>query len=152
MGVCMEVTKAYLKSNGYEYDETEDGQALRLGVMGLDNMGQAEVVVIFDDDDESAALRIFNIGSPVPASKKPELYRVMSGLNNDFRWVKFSIDEDDDTIEAAIDAVLTPEGAGEIVFELVNNLLGITDEAYPRIMKALWGGDAPFIYNGNTLN
>ncbi|MBR3165650.1 MAG: hypothetical protein IKF16_05720, partial [Lachnospiraceae bacterium] len=71
MGVSMEITKAYLKANGFEYDETEDGKALRLGVMGLDNMGQAEVIVIFDDDDESAAIRIFNIGSPVPASKKP---------------------------------------------------------------------------------
>ena len=76
--------------------------------------------------------------SQIEEAKKAKIYQVMSKLNDDFRWVKFSIDENDNTVTASTDAVIRMDVAGEICYELVFRMVNIVDDAYPEIMKALW--------------
>lgn len=137
MGISIEMTKAFLDARSMRYQETEDGKALRVGIGGLDNKGRLDILVVFDDDDGTVAIRAYNVCN-VPENKKQEIYRVCSQLNSRFRWVKFYVETEGDSVTAADDAVIQPESCGEEIFELIARMSGIVDDAYPALMKALW--------------
>ena len=136
MGVTMEMTKAYLDSKGLRY-RVEEENRIRIAYGDLDNIGRAEVLVIFDDNDTSVGLRCFNVCN-IPENKVVNLYEVCSKLNERYRWIKFFVDENDNTITAADDAIVQAETSGEEVLDLVRKMIHIVDEAYPEIMKSLW--------------
>lgn len=138
MGVVLEMTKAFLDSQGYHYSEELDGEVLRLGIAGLNNIGTMEVIVVFDENDRTVSIKSFDI-CQIPESKKEQLYRICSELNERFRWVKFYVDESDNTITVQDDAVVSADTSGEEIAELVFRMCGITADAYPELMKALWG-------------
>ena len=66
------------------------------------------------------------------------MYEVCSKLNNEFRWIKFYVDERDNTITLADDAIVQLDTCGEEIWEIMVRLSDIADDAYPTIMKAIW--------------
>lgn len=138
MGIAIEMTKAYLDSRSVKYQELEKGSVLRVGYGGLKNKGDVAVIVHFDEDDRSVALRSLEICT-VPEQKKQEIYKVCSQVNAKARWVKFYVHSKNNTLTAADDAVIQPESCGEEVFELVVRMVRIVDDMYPEFMKVIWG-------------
>lgn len=136
MGITAEMTKAYFDSKDFHYNELRDG-VLRCGIGDLDNMGDIDILINFDDNDRTVGIRSWNL-CKFPAAKKPAMYEVCSKLNDNFRWIKFYVDERDNTITAADDAVVQPDSAGEELFELVLRMMAIVDEAYPELMRAIY--------------
>ena len=137
MGLAIQMAKAFFESKNLRVNQTDDGKALRIGMGGMKNLQQTEVYVIFDDDDHSAAIRIFGFTQVAP-EKYPVMYKVCSEMNKKFRWVKFYVNKDRNSINAEDDAKFEPETCGAEIFELVIRMLQIVDEAYPEFMKALW--------------
>ena len=139
MGLCLDKTKAYFDSKELHYREVQEGKALRVGfsAMAMDNMQRVDITVFFGDDDKDVAVRVFDI-CKFPEEKRSKMFKVCSTLNAKFRWIKFYVDKSDNTINAANDAVVSPDTAGSEVFELVMRTCSIVDEAYPELMKAMW--------------
>ena len=61
-----------------------------------------------------------------------------NSLNDSFRWVKFVWDSDANDLCCRVDGVIELDSCAKEVYELMARMAGIVDEAYPRIMKALW--------------
>lgn len=93
---------------------------------------------VFDDDGHTVGIRCYRV-----ACAKEDCFidvlKTCNELNNRFRWVKFTIDHDND-VNIEIDCIVNEETAGEVVLELVQRLCSITDKAYPELMKAIYGG------------
>ena len=120
---------------GIKYTD-EDVFRVRVSYSG-DNVDTIAVKVIFDEDgDGLVALRCWSLGK-VPDNKRSAMVVVCNNLNKEYRWVKFYIDDDND-ITAALDAVIDISTVGEVCIHLVNRMVGICDEAYPKLMKGLW--------------
>ena len=136
MGVAFEMTKAYFDSKEIRYEERDEG-VLRVGFGGLRNKGNIDVIVVIDDNDRTVSLTSYNVCA-VPESKKDGLYQICSELNAHFRWVKFYVDEEDNTITARDDAIVQAESSGEEIHELIARMVGIVDDAYPTLMRFLW--------------
>ncbi len=137
MGVTLEMTKAFLASADCPYEEVREGETLRLVVGNIDNKGSVEVLAHFDDNEKTVALSSYNLCS-VPENKKKAVFKLCSELNKRFRWVKFYLDKDDNTITAEDDAIVSPESAGEEVLELTLRMAHIIGDVYPEIMKTIW--------------
>ena len=137
MGSVIEVTKKFFDEKGIHYEEDKDGNSLRVGIGGLENMDHIMVYLNFDDNNRGVCLRAFNL-CKIPEGKVDALYELCSDLNADYRWVKFYVDSNDNTITAEDDAVVSPESAGAELFELLARMTKIVDKAYPDMMKALW--------------
>ena len=60
-----------------------------------------------------------------------------NSLNGEYRWVKFYIDGDGD-IAVSMDAVVDIDTVGAECIQLVNRMVNIYDDAYPRLMRAIW--------------
>ena len=137
MGACMENTKKFFDGKGLHYEVLKDGKALRVGFGGLKNREAVKIIIIFDDSDRTVAIRAFDL-CKIPAEKVDALYETCSDLNKQFRWIKFYVDDSDNTITAEADAITTPDEAGAEILEVVARMTRIIDRAHPDIMKALW--------------
>ena len=122
----------------YEYIDSFDRPAIGMAFGGGDyQFNHIAITVAFDEDGESAQI----VSSPianVPAEKTAKLLMVLNQCNCDFRWAKFYMDEDYDII-ADTDVVFGEEGAGFAVAEAVLLAASVIDDAYPEIMKGIWG-------------
>ena len=135
MGVIMEMTKAFLDSKGVKYSNVREN--LITITYSCDNIDTVKTYVLFDDNDRTVGIKAFDI-CKIPKDKVDSLYKICSELNEQYRWVKFYVEERDNTITAEDDAVVQADTAGDEIFELVRRLIRIVDEVYPELMKALW--------------
>lgn len=119
-------------------DPTESGKDRMIIRYRGEKMPSIAVQFFFDKDCESAALRVFDI---VKASddKLAEIYFIVNKLNAEYRWVKFVFDTNDNTIQGEMDVIFRSHDVGEICAEAMSRIVDICDEAYVKIMQALWG-------------
>ena len=122
----------------YEYIDTLDKPAVAMAFGGGDYSFQNIAITVgFDDDGESAQI----VSSPianVPDTKTAKLLMILNQCNRAFRWAKFSLDEDHD-VSADADVVFGEHDAGFSVVESVMLAASVIDDAYPEIMKGIWG-------------
>jgi hypothetical protein len=136
MNMALKMTAAYLESKGLKYTVIDEDSRLRISYR-VENKGSIEVVVIFDENERAVALRSFDF-CKVPDAKKSAIYEVCSKMNMEYRWIKFFLDERDNTVTLSDDAVIQLESCGEEILDLINRMVSIGDDAYPSFMKALW--------------
>lgn len=135
MNNAMKMAAAFFTAQKIKFDADEQRNVIRTG-FNAHNKDHVEVLLIFDGDT-TMGLRSFNYVK-FPEEKKAAMYQLCSEMNKQYRWVKFYVDEQDNTITLSDDAVIQVETAGEESFELMMRLIGIADQAYPTFMKALW--------------
>lgn len=136
MNMAMKMAGAYLESKGIVYGVNEEKSIISFGTR-CEKKGNMELHLIFDDGNGTMGLRSFDY-CQFPDSKLPVMYELCSKCNKDYRWIKFYVNERDNTIALADDAVIQLDSCGEEVWELVCRMVTIADEAYPTFMKALW--------------
>lgn len=116
---------------------TEGGKDMIAVTYGGDNMSSIRVQFFFDEDGESVALRVFDIVK-VSDDKAARILTAVNEQNARFRFVKFVLDVRDNTVQAEIDASFSRSDAGDICLEALQRMVGICDDAYPELMKAMW--------------
>jgi len=136
MNTAMQMVCTYLDSKGVRYSPNEEKSTIKTGFKAENKQG-IELLLIFDDNNESMAIRSFDYVS-FPANKIDTMYKVCSQMNKQFRWVKFYVDENDNTVTLSEDAVIQLDTAGAEAWELIVRMVSIGDDAYPEFMKALW--------------
>lgn len=93
--------------------------------------------VILDRDGTSLAVGAM-LPMRVPAGKLLDAFDVVNAINSRYRWVCFYVDTSDNTIMMRADANVDPTTAGPIALNLVLRMTHIANDAYPRIVKALF--------------
>lgn len=131
----------YMDKMGVKYDNHgsvgDKGREVVDVSFGGENMNTIKTRFYFEDDAESVAIRVFDIVK-VPADKVNVMYPAINAVNKRFRFAKFVLDTDDNTIQAEMDAAFRSNDVGEISNELLIRMVDICDKAYPDLMKALW--------------
>ena len=59
-------------------------------------------------------------------------------MNSKYRWAKFYVDEEDNTITIEADAYIQLDSCGEEILNVVVKIVSIADLVYPEFMKAIW--------------
>lgn len=138
----LQVTQSFInklesKDLRYDYYEgtAERNERIRVGFNG-EHGNEIAFYFFFDPNGTTVNIKVFSI-CKVSAEKLMDLYVLLNQLNCEYRWVKFYLN-DDNEVTCSGDAVLQPESAGEELYELLSRFLGIIDDLYPRIMKAVW--------------
>lgn len=131
----------YMDQKGLKYDNHgsvgDKGREVVDVSFGGENMNTIKTRFYFEADAESVAIRVFEIVK-VPADKVDVMYPAINAVNKRFRFAKFVLDTDDNTIQAEMDAAFRSNDVGEICHELLFRMVDICDKAYPDLMKALW--------------
>ena len=132
---AMKLTMAFFDSKDLRYRASEKDNVIETS-FSLDNKGSLRIIISFDDD-ETVGIQSYDFCA-FPEEKKPLMYKTCSLVNREYRWVKFYVDEKDNTITLEDDAVVQLDSCAEEVFELVLRMASIAEKAYPTFMKALW--------------
>lgn len=137
MSMSLTMTKAFLDSKGFKYKANDEKNIIETGFGGLKNKGTIKIILFFDEDDRTIAIRSFEFCT-FPEDRKAAMYQACSEMNYKYRWTKFYVDDKANQITIADDAVIQLDSCGEEIFELMYRLADIADEAYPYFMKAIW--------------
>lgn len=132
--ITAKLFKARLDKEGCNYTVHEDRNGISAG-WNLDGGASIRLLVSFDDDNKSCNITAYKFVNG-PDAKWGKALIALNNLNENYRWVKFYIDSDNDII-LQDDAVITIDTCADEVMELVNRMLSIAEEAYPSIMKAI---------------
>lgn len=127
---------SYLETKGVNARIMDDEEkVVRVG-WKLENTS-ISILFFFSDDCEDVAIRGSEFVT-IPKDKVEKIYKVLNACNNKFRWVKFTMDEEDCEVRVEADAVIQLDSCAEECFELMLRMSNIVDDAYPEFMKALW--------------
>lgn len=106
-------------------------------IYSSENIPSIRMRFFFDQDCRDVAIRVFDLVK-VPEAKTDALIKAVNAVNRRFRFAKFVLDTDDNSVQAEMDAVFRSHDVGDICLELMARCVNICDEAYPGLMKALW--------------
>ena len=132
-------TKSFLKvldreKHKYNYlgiDEDDDEQ-VNVSFVG-DNMDKIEVKIFFDEDLEMVVLRSWRV-IKFQKADLAKVLKLVNELNNNYKFVKFVVDEDDLSVDAKVDCPLRDDAnAGEIAYDGLYYIVKIVDQAYPEL-------------------
>jgi len=73
----------------------------------------------------------------LPIDRQFEVLSALNELNREYRFVRFYTDQED-YVTVQIDRIIAVNETADPVMEMIARILRIIDEAYPRIMKAIW--------------
>ncbi len=91
-----------------------------------DNFSGQAFTFFFDDDHESAALRVFSI-CEIPKERIAAALLLCNELNNKWRWFRFYIDEDREVTMAA-DVKFSMDNCAEVCYEILQRGVQILDD------------------------
>lgn len=128
-----------LDSEGKKYtsEERKDQSDVVSLNFSAKNCNSMTIRFFFDGDGKSVAVRCFSLCT-YTKEKVPEAIYESNKLNNEYRWVRFSIDKDNELAVSA-DAIITEQSAADVCYELLARMVNIIDDTYPRYMRIRWG-------------
>ena len=103
---------------------------------GIKNGGSYRIRFISSDDDNDVSVRAYAIVS-VDSAKRSKVLEAVNSLNNEYRYVRFVIDEDND-INVEYDFPVRADNVEECAMEMISRFVDIIDEAYPTIMRVIF--------------
>lgn len=126
----------FFEAQGVKHQvEGNNKEIILTGFAGRKNVGSIKFVVIFDNEG-TVHFRTLDFVH-VPDEGVDKMKGVCNDLNKEYRWAKFTVDEDGD-ISAEADSELDPNTGGETCLKVIAKLAKISDEAYPTLMRALY--------------
>ncbi len=132
-------TKAFLKvmdREGHKYNymgiDEDDDEQIKVTFEG-DYLDDINVNIYFDEDLDSVSMCSWYI-IEFDEADLPEVLKLVNKLNNDYKFVRFQVDEKELSVDAQIDCPLRDdENAGEIAYDALYYIVMIVDEGYPEL-------------------
>ncbi len=118
-------------------ERTDETSYVETG-FNTDRAGVIKILFLSSDDDNDVAARAYNVIRGIPEDRRDQVLKTVNVCNRRFRYVRFSMD-DDGSIDAEYDFPQCAEPVGEMAFEIAVRFTQVIDEAYPLLMKAIWG-------------
>ncbi len=101
------------------------------------NLKSIPIFIAFDEDDDPISeLFCFEIANF--KDKEGEGLVACNDLNQEYRWVRFYLDDDCD-LAVASDGDFSPNAVCDDCLINIQRLVNAIDQAYPTVVQALWG-------------
>ncbi len=138
MSTALQVKEAFDKVSWKykDFREMPDKSTIMLAGFNGDK-ATINLLMHFDAMDHTVMFRVLNL-SKVPIDRKYEVFSALNRMNAVYRWIRFFVD-DEESIVAQVDHILIPDESADVVMELIVRINQVVNEAFPEIMKAVWG-------------
>lgn len=134
----MKMFLSYLEAKDIKADILEDAGSVIHAGFGLKGT-RMDVFVDFGKDDHAVHIVGNNFTNDIPEDKKGIMLQCCNELNRTYRWFKFTINLERGKLMVEDDAIVDLDTSSDEIFELISRMAAIVEEAYPIIMKYLWG-------------
>ncbi len=96
------------------------------------------VLFISRSEQNDVAMRIYNL-LRFTADKQDEMLEAVNTCNTNYRYLRFVVDPDENTVDAEYDFPSNQENIGDAAFEMLMRSAHIIDKCYPNLMHSLYG-------------
>lgn len=132
---ALEEDDFFLDGYNFEYEyvglDSDEDDRVRVD-FDLDGLGERTVNVYFMDTETSCSMYLWDV-IVFEESDRGEVVEICNALNNDYRFVRWYV-MDDDTVNAQIDDIFrTGEGCGEGIVETLSMLVRVVEAGYPQL-------------------
>ena len=117
-------------------EERDTTSAVHVGINSEN--ASFEVLFITNNDENDAAVRIFDL-IRFPAEKYDAIAEKVNECNCRYRYIKFGIDTNHNTVDAEYDLPISETDPGECAYEILMRCAHIIDACYPQLMQVLSG-------------
>lgn len=132
------IYEALMKVDGLHPTTRESGDTSAVWLqLSVENGGGYAIRFISSDEENDVAVRVFALLHP-GEDRRARILPALNMLNCRNRFAKFVLDEDGD-VNVEYDFPKKTIDPGQCAHEIAAHLAGIIDEAYPVLMKAMWG-------------
>ena len=134
------IYNALSRVDGYKpFTEDNDSFSEVWLKFALENGGSYRIRFISTNNSNGVKIRVFKLCSP-QGDKRVRILPALNFLNNKYRFAKFVCDKDGD-VNLEYDFPVDSQDPAASAEELVRFIAQIIDDAYPILMKAIYGGD-----------
>ena len=136
MNTASQVKEAFEKASWkfkYIAEQPDGSTIMAAGFNGEKTV--TNLLIHIDAQDHTVMIRAADIAK-VPIDRKYDVLVVLNQLNEKYRWSRFYVLL---TLKHWLNDHLAGESSGAIVMELILRINSIVNEAFPEIMKAIWG-------------
>ena len=134
----MQAFMDWLGDEDISYDYSDEMDAVRIQTE-TDGAGLMEVIIGFADEGNTVAIRCEEFFS-FKAANRQAMLEACNRLNLDYRWVRFGVYDEDNTVLMAMDVDLEAYvREGDPVSQIrwgVDTLIEIGEEVYPEFTRA----------------
>ena len=129
MNRAAQTVASFLDTKGIQYMlKGQDKEVLITG-FPTKNKGGIVLTCFFDENSASVCITTSDLVR-VESTQRSKCYETCSKLNQMYKWVKFYVNENDDSVSAQIDAFIDEKNCEEEVMQLIVAMVSIADEAY----------------------
>ena len=127
----------------YQIVETEKYQEIHVP-FGIKNGPFVNLRYISTNNGNDTLVRVMNLINKVPEEKRSSILEVCNTLNGKYRFLKFTMDSDNDVhVEYDFPASTGDEALGNMAFEIFIRTMQILNEGFILLAKALYTQDEP---------
>lgn len=137
---------AAIRAHGLTFTDMElpadRGQDAILVRIPGESMKQINCHCLFTKGKSSVSFRIYNIAKVEEQKYLPSVLILLNYLNRKYRWVKFCLDMDDDTVQAEYDTFYADSARlYDNGYNALRLITAVCDDAYSEILDAAQGRD-----------
>ena len=126
-----------MEKKGLKYETNELSSSSNVSVgFRVENGPSYKIRFISSDDDNDVSVRVYSLVK-VPDNKVDAMLVKLNQLNNQYRFIRFSLDKDNE-VQVSHDMPMATTNPGDIAVEITIRMAKILDDVYPEMMKALW--------------
>ena len=133
-GMAVKLVEQYLETKKIHSKEIQEN-VLMAGFKI--NNGTIDIFLNFDETDTHVHLIGCNF-IVVPENKYSDMYKVVNECNATYAYVKFVLNEEQGQVTLIEDDVIQLDSCGLECYELLDRMVAIVDDVYPKLMKAIW--------------
>ncbi len=119
------------KDLGYQAGTDSDGDSV------VEFPYKGKTTKLFFTGDNGTYLSLYLVFESVPEEKLADVIFVCNELNNQYKWITFYVDKQNNVV-LHDDAIITIENAADEAFELLVRMIQIAEDAKQPIMKAIY--------------
>lgn len=93
---------------------------------------------ISNDDTNDVSVRVPHFVR-YKAKNRRDMLRIANRMNDKYRFVKFTVNDEAESVTIEYDFAEKTENIGPAAEELFRRVMQIAEEAYPEFMRAIWG-------------
>ncbi len=126
---------AVLKEEGLKYElksVDKDGDEVVLVENTSDVYGDVTFRFYFSEDEDDVYIRVWNL-IDYDANDRSDVLEAANTVNSKWRFVRFYLDDSDNSITASFDSYLPKRSSGDITLEMLLTMHRIMENAYPYL-------------------
>ena len=98
---------------------------LKYSYKGIDDDTDENIRVFFSKDSDAVYIRGWNLLTASAGTNY--VLSTLNQLNHQYKYVKFTFDESDNTVYVQMDGYLSPDHPGDVAYRMMNAILGVLD-------------------------